>query len=121
MSLQFKPVLAVHQWRHFRAVNSVSTGDHQWYLDGHLDGTLVDIFSKILKRVLSSEITCSDMLDSDYAAKQGTFDCNRSVAVWCGFFTSIKFRGFSRNDEIGVKESFEELTKLEESSRLFLN
>ena len=38
-----------------------------------------------------------------YDAKQGTFDCNRSVAVWCGFFTSITLRGFSRNEESGVK------------------
>ena len=26
-------------------------------------------------------------------------DCNRSVAVWCGFFTSITLRGFPRNEE----------------------
>ena len=38
-----------------------------------------------------------------YDAKQGSFDCNRSVAVWCGFFTSITIHGFSRNEESGVE------------------
>ena len=39
-----------------------------------------------------------------YDAKQRTFDCNRSVAVFCGFFTSITIRGISRNEESGVKQ-----------------
>ena len=45
-----------------------------------------------------------DIIVLHYDAKQGTFDCNRSVAVWCGFFTSITLRGFSRNEESGVKQ-----------------
>ena len=46
---------------------------------------------------------CFDVRIKHYDAKQGTFDCNRSVAVWCGFFTSITIHGFSRNEESGVE------------------
>ena len=50
-----------------------------------------------------SSMSVSEFKYAHYDAKQGSFDCNRSVAVWCGFFTSITIHGFSRNEESGVE------------------